>query len=230
MEEPANEDSESAKEKSTTYEQDRDGIVRCLGVMAAQLAILLKPKLKEHGPTLGSFLKHQPPSFSGKDQAGGLVDKAVAWLAGMDEIWEVFECPDERKTIFAAHKLSGAARTWWENLSYFRTSKEPLLWKDFKTRFEAHYIHNATKKKKAEEFIRLQQGNFVKEPNDTHNNKRKAKVFKNKNKKRLCRQCGKYHFGTCHVTFTCYLCKEKGHIKKFCPQLRKEQEEMHTEE
>lgn len=35
---------------------------------------------------------------------------------------------------------------------------EPLTWAQFRSLFESHYIPSAAKKKKAEEFLRLQQG------------------------------------------------------------------------
>lgn len=91
------------------------------------MATLQRPRHEGHVPNLGAFMKNNPPTFTGEDRAEGLVDREDTWIADMDKIWEAFECPNDKKTLFAAQKLSGASRTWWENLKFSQTSDEPIM-------------------------------------------------------------------------------------------------------
>ena len=36
----------------------------------------------------------------------------------------------------------------------------------------------------------------------------------------LCSICNRYHKGVCYQTMMCNVCRQKGHIAKFCPQVR----------
>ena len=72
-----------------------------------------------HAPTIHDFLKMKPDAFHGEDQ-GDVVDKAEAWVAAMESLFEMLRCIEEDKVIFAAYQLKESAKLWWDNLSASR--------------------------------------------------------------------------------------------------------------
>ena len=55
------------------------------------------------------FCKLKPPAFRGK------LDSAEDWLMRLDKIFEVLECPENRKAQLAIYKLEGDADRWWRS-------------------------------------------------------------------------------------------------------------------
>ncbi|XP_058769057.1 uncharacterized protein LOC131642912 [Vicia villosa] len=98
-----------------------------------------------------------PPEF-----VGGL-DSLLAqdWLAGMERVFQAFQCTEEEKVIFAAQKMKGPALRWWNTAStYFTTQEIPKDWQHFKVAFLEKYFPNSVRTQKEREFQNFKQGDM----------------------------------------------------------------------
>ena len=70
------------------------------------------------GGTYRDFFRMNPSEFH-----GGLDPiKAHEWVANMEGIFEIVQCSEENKVVFASHSLKGPAMRWWKSASTLMTT------------------------------------------------------------------------------------------------------------
>ncbi|KAI9117718.1 hypothetical protein K1719_011884 [Acacia pycnantha] len=80
---------------------------------------------------VNQFCKLKPPGFRGKNEL------AEDWLLSLEKIFEVIECPDNRKAQLAIYKLEGDAHRW---KSVSTTPHNPVTWEMFPQQFNEQYF------------------------------------------------------------------------------------------
>jgi hypothetical protein len=84
------------------------------------------------------FLSTQPPLFHKADEP---LD-ADAWLHTIESKFALLSapCSDENKALFAAQKLRGTTRIWWDHYHVMQPAGHVITWDEFRTAFRAHHI------------------------------------------------------------------------------------------
>jgi hypothetical protein len=77
----------------------------------------------------------------------------------MEQKFELIQCTEYQKSVFAVHQLRGAAGVWWVNMVTARPAGHRVTWQEFRDAFRAHYIPDGVMAMKLEEFLSLKQGN-----------------------------------------------------------------------
>ena len=104
------------------------------------------------------FKKLSPPSFSGEP------DPMVAeqWMMRMEKIFDVLNCPDDKKVSLATFMLEGEAEHWWRTMKRISEARhEPITWKVFTEKFNDKYFPDCIREQKELEFLNLIQGNLT---------------------------------------------------------------------
>ena len=57
------------------------------------------------------FQRNNPPTFKGGYDPEG----SEAWLREIERIFQLTECQDHQKVLFATHMLADEVEYWWEN-------------------------------------------------------------------------------------------------------------------
>jgi hypothetical protein len=86
--------------------------------------------------TYVDFTDTRPPVFSKADEPL----EADDWLRTMEQEFELLQCTEYQKPVFAAQQLRGAAGAWWANLVAARSVGHRVTWQEFCDAFRAHYI------------------------------------------------------------------------------------------
>ena len=88
--------------------------------------------------TFQEFLSTQPPLFT---RAEGPLD-VDAWISIIESRFMLLThpCSGQRKAIFAAEQLRGAAKLWWDDLMRMPDVDHVFTWEGFKTAFKAHHV------------------------------------------------------------------------------------------
>jgi hypothetical protein len=94
------------------------------------------------------FLRGHPPTFS---------HAADDWLRSVEHQFDVAQCDDRERVLYAAGQLRGSALDWWE--SYPARDCDVLTWVQFRERFRNHHIPAGVMKMKHKEFLALKQVN-----------------------------------------------------------------------
>ncbi|XP_040988929.1 uncharacterized protein LOC121236544 [Juglans microcarpa x Juglans regia] len=71
------------------------------------------------GCTFEQFNRTHPPTFDGRGNANA----AEYWIQDIEEIFGVLDCTDQQKVKFAAFKLSGEAKRWWNSEKVIREAE-----------------------------------------------------------------------------------------------------------
>ena len=85
---------------------------------------------------------------------------ADAWIHTIESRFALLKppFPEQRKAIFAAELLRGAARLWWDDLVSMQPTGHVFSWQDFWTAFRAHHIPKGRMDRKLSEFLEFTQG------------------------------------------------------------------------
>jgi hypothetical protein len=105
--------------------------------------------------TYVDFSDTHPPVFSKADEPL----EADDWLRTIEQKFELIQCTEYQKPVFAAQQLRGAAGVWWANLVAAQPVGHRITWQEFHDAFRAHYILDGVMAIKLEEFLSLKQGN-----------------------------------------------------------------------
>lgn len=104
------------------------------------------------------FSSCNPPSFSGKEGATGL----MRWIEGMERKLKLTRCLDKHKVHYATSTLTGQAQTWWDTQE--RTLGtiviDAMQWNDVKVRILAQYCPENELENLQEEFWHLKMVGF----------------------------------------------------------------------
>ena len=108
------------------------------------------PEPPHQGCNYKYFASCNPPTFSGKEGASGL----LKWLEGMENKLKVSRCLDVHKTQYATGSLKDAALTWWNTQVriYGTATTDVLPWDEFVALIKAEYCSANELKKLKEEF------------------------------------------------------------------------------
>jgi HPt (histidine-containing phosphotransfer) domain-containing protein len=76
------------------------------------------------------FLATQPPTFTEASEPL----EAGHWLRTIESKFELLNCTENQKTLFAAHQLLGDARAWWASFTATRPTNQ-VRWVEFHEAF-----------------------------------------------------------------------------------------------
>lgn len=116
---------------------------------------------EERGHSFCDFSGHTFPAFDG---TGGFI-KVENWLNDMEELLEATGCTMEQKVIYAAYKLSGEAKRWWQAWKMLFTMEfgvdQSISWATFKEEFHGNFFPRVLQEAKAREFMDFVQGGMT---------------------------------------------------------------------
>ncbi|XP_028117733.1 uncharacterized protein LOC114315312 [Camellia sinensis] len=98
------------------------------------------------------FKKMKPPLF----HRGIDLQKAEAWVFGIEKLFEVFLCTKTQKVLLAAFTLKDKARRWW---MLVRDTNKGINWVQFLEIFYEKYFPQRIRDRKVTEFEQLNQQN-----------------------------------------------------------------------
>jgi hypothetical protein len=109
------------------------------------------------GCSLKYFCIHHLESFDGR----GDHIRAKNWLNDVEELLTTLGCTNERKVTYAAYKLIGEAKRWWQDKKVVLVAdlgtETAISWEVFKHEFNRHFFPRVVQKAKAHEFLDLVQ-------------------------------------------------------------------------
>jgi hypothetical protein len=92
------------------------------------------------GCSLKDFCSHHSKSFDGK----GDYTSAENWLNDVEELLATLGCTNEQKVAYAAYKLTGEAKCWWQDKKVVLVadlgSETTFSWEVFKHEFNRHFF------------------------------------------------------------------------------------------
>jgi hypothetical protein len=100
------------------------------------------------------FLPIHPPTFTEASEPL----EADHWLHTVESKFDLLNCIENQKILFAAQQLLGDARPWWASFTATRPANQ-VQWAEFRDAFRAQHIPAGIMKTKHREFMHLQQGN-----------------------------------------------------------------------
>jgi hypothetical protein len=85
-----------------------------------------------------SKVKVSIPPFSGKENA----DDYFEWETKVEQIFDLYEYPAEKKAKLAAIEFKGYAITWWNQIctEYHRVGHDRITWEDMKREMRRHFV------------------------------------------------------------------------------------------
>ena len=129
--------------------------IRNIVPLAPPLIASPQPNSGNNGTLVEQFRKLQPPTFE-----GGLNPlMAEDWIAVIERIFDLIDCPDIRKVTCATFMLSQGARHWWDSTARSRPQGHVWSWDQFKELFLKKYYPTNIRTQKEAEFLILRQGN-----------------------------------------------------------------------
>jgi hypothetical protein len=84
--------------------------------------------------------------------------EADHWLYTIESKFDLLNCIENQKTLFAAQQLLGDARAWWASFTATHPANQ-VQWAEFHDAFREQHIPTGIMKSKHREFMGLQQGN-----------------------------------------------------------------------
>jgi hypothetical protein len=81
------------------------------------------------------FLATQPPTFV---EAGELLE-VDHWLHTIESKFELLNCTENQKMLFAAQQLLGNARAWWASFTTTHPANQ-VQWAEFREAFHVQHI------------------------------------------------------------------------------------------
>jgi hypothetical protein len=81
------------------------------------------------------FLATQPPIFTEASEPL----EADHWLHTIESKFDLFNCIENQKTLYAAQQLLGDARAWWASSTVTRPANQ-VQWAEFREAFRAQHI------------------------------------------------------------------------------------------
>ncbi|KAD6796137.1 hypothetical protein E3N88_07033 [Mikania micrantha] len=108
------------------------------------------PDPPRQGCTYKYFASCNPPTFTGKEGAAGL----IRWIEEMETKLKISQCLEEHKVSYAACSLKDSALTWWNTQAKTLGSAtvDSMGWNDFKTLIRSEYCPITEIQKLQEEF------------------------------------------------------------------------------
>jgi hypothetical protein len=96
------------------------------------------------------FLATHPPTFTEASEPL----EADHWLHTVESKFDLLNCTENQKTLFAAQQLLGNARAWWTSFTATSPANQ-VQWIKFRDAFCAQHIPTGIMKSKHREFMGL---------------------------------------------------------------------------
>jgi hypothetical protein len=104
--------------------------------------------------TYVDFTDTRPPVFTRANEPL----EADDWLRTMEQKFDLIDCTEYQKPVFAAQQLRGAAGAWWGNHLAAQPAGHRVTLAEFREAFHAYFIPEGIMLRKLEEFLALKQG------------------------------------------------------------------------
>ena len=93
---------------------------------------------RRHNDNGLSKVKVSIPPFSGKENA----DDYFEWETKVEQIFDLYEYPAEKKAKLAAIEFKGYAITWWNQIrtEYHRVGHDRITWEDMKREMRCRFV------------------------------------------------------------------------------------------
>ncbi|XP_057540655.1 uncharacterized protein LOC130818500 [Amaranthus tricolor] len=105
----------------------------------------------DDGKYFKNMAYHRPPQYNGEADPVRFEN----WLAEMEKLLEVINCPARLKVKLAYFYLSGPAELWWRSVKATMTD---TFWDDFLITLRQQFYPPSLQRKKENEFLHLRQG------------------------------------------------------------------------
>jgi hypothetical protein len=102
------------------------------------------------------FMIHKPPTFSSSPDPLHADD----WLKSVDKMFNIAQCTDREKVLYALGRLTGPAADWWDSYCVAHAAANTITWAEFSTQFRKYHIPAGLMKIK-KEFLSLKKGNMT---------------------------------------------------------------------
>jgi hypothetical protein len=99
------------------------------------------------------FMSHNPPTFSHSSDPLDADD----WLKTITKKMEIVQCTDREMVLYAAGRLVGPARDWWDAYATAQPNRQNITWQEFRDNFCTYHIPSGVIKLKQREFLSLRQ-------------------------------------------------------------------------
>ncbi|XP_057526200.1 uncharacterized protein LOC130805444 [Amaranthus tricolor] len=106
---------------------------------------------KDDGKYFKNMTFHLPPQYDGEADPVRFEN----WLAEMEKLLEVINCPAHLKLKLAFFYLSGPGELWWHSVKAMMTD---TFWDDFLITLRQQFYPSSLQRKKENEFLLLRQG------------------------------------------------------------------------
>jgi hypothetical protein len=102
------------------------------------------------------FMSHKTPIFSSS------LDPLHAddWLKSVEKMFNIAQCNDREKVLYASGCLTGLTSDWWDSYIAAHVAADTITWAEFATQFRNYHIPAGLMKIKKKEFLSLKQGNM----------------------------------------------------------------------
>ena len=93
----------------------------------------------EHDDDVTKKVRLEVAEFYGKLNPFAFLD----WIMSMQDYFDWYAMPDNRKVRFVKAKLKGVAREWWYNIEnqLHRTNQPPIeTWDEMKLKMKGHFL------------------------------------------------------------------------------------------
>jgi hypothetical protein len=97
------------------------------------------------------FLATHPPTFTEASEPL----EVDHWLHTFESKFNLLNCTENQRTLFAAQQLLGDGRAWWASFTITRPANQ-VQWAEFRDAFHAQHIPTGIMKSKHREFMGLQ--------------------------------------------------------------------------
>ena len=98
-----------------------------------------RAKLFELDDDVTKKVRLEVAEFYGKLNPTAFLD----WIMSMEDYFDWYAMPENKKVRFVKAKLKGAARLWWHNIENqaHRTSQPPIdTWDEMKLKMKEHFL------------------------------------------------------------------------------------------
>lgn len=134
--------------------------IRQLREMNTRLLAILEKQEQNRDNEEGKFYKrlaaHKPRGYDGEADPVKFED----WIAYMEKLLDVVNCPENLKVKLASFYLEGPADMWWGTVK--KTSTQAIsTWEMFVEKLRNKFFPPALRRKKENEFLFLRQGQMT---------------------------------------------------------------------
>eukprot|EP00267_Zea_mays_P029843 XP_008660822.1 uncharacterized protein LOC103639922 [Zea mays] len=82
------------------------------------------------------------------------------WLKSVEKMFNIAQCNDREKVLYASGCLTGLTSDWWDSYIAAHVAADTITWAEFATQFRNYHIPAGLMKIKKKEFLSLKQGNM----------------------------------------------------------------------